>query len=80
MKHQYTINKHRALSLQTFQAFVGATNDPRTKDAVLLEATRAVFANTATGFAESGSSSDSGIQFVEIGKTVAEQAADKATS
>lgn len=80
MKHQYTINKHRALSLQTFQAFVGATSDPRTKDAVLLEATHAVFGNTPTGFAESGKSGDSGIQFVEIGKSVAEGTADKATS
>ena len=29
LKHQVTINKHRALSLQTFQAFVGERSDQR---------------------------------------------------
>ena len=80
LKHQVTVNKHRALSLQTFQAFVGATKDPRTKDAVLMEATRAIFGNTATGFADPAHTSESGIQFLQIGKSVAEKAADEATS
>ena len=80
LKHQVTVNKHRALSLQTFQAFVGATKDPRTKDAVLMEATRAIFGNTATGFADPAHTSESGIRVLEIGKSVAEKEADEATS
>ncbi len=80
LKHQVTVNKHRALSLQTFQAFVGATKDARIKDAVLMEATRAIFGNTATGFADPAQKTEGGIQFMEIGKSVAEKAADEATS
>lgn len=80
LMHQATINRHRALSLRTFQAFVAATDDDRIKDSVLMAATRAVFSNVPTGLVdESGTKQDSGVQFVEIGKSAAEKAADAAT-
>ena len=67
--HQSTVNKHKALSLKTFQAFVGATNDPYVKDAVLMAATKSIFSNVPTGFAEPSNDHDSGINFVEFGKS-----------
>ncbi len=52
LMHQRSINRHRALSLKTFQAFVKATDDPVTRDAVLTAATKSIFANVPTGFVE----------------------------
>ena len=69
--HQAAVNEHRGLSVSTLQAFVAASDDPRTRDAVLLEATRAVFARAATGYvAEDGEQQGEGIRFIEIGKAV----------
>ena len=67
--HQTSVNRHRALSLQTFQAFVEATDDSRTRDAVLLAATKSIFANVSTGLVgERPNVEDPSIQFLEIGK------------
>ena len=41
--------------------------------------TKAIFGKSATGFADPAQTSESGIQFLEIGKSVAEKAADEAT-
>lgn len=70
LMHQSATNRHRALSLQTFQAFVVATADPQIKDAVLLEATRSIFAIGITGYVDSGSgSTDSEARVIEIVKS-----------
>lgn len=53
-KHLGALNKHRANSLQTFQAFVQATEDPQVRDAVLIQAARAIFDSGPTGFVSSG--------------------------
>ena len=45
-----SVNKHRAISLRTLQAFHKAANDPAAKDAVVLEAARAVYENVPTGY------------------------------
>ena len=67
--HQASTNRHRALSLQTFQAFVEATPDARTRDAVLLAATKSIFANVSTGLVgERTNVEDPSVQFLEIGK------------
>ena len=47
--HQSVLNRHKALGLQTFQAFSAAADDPVTKDAVLIETTRAIFSPPSTG-------------------------------
>lgn len=71
--HQASVNRHRALSLQTFQAFVKATDNDRTRDAVLLAATKSIFSNVSTGLAgERASGEDPSIQFLEIGKQAME--------
>ena len=45
-----SVNKHRGMSLQTLQAFHRAADDPAAKDAVVLEAARAVYENVPTGY------------------------------
>ena len=48
--HLANVNKHRAVSLQSLQAFHQAAADPVAKDAVVLEAARAVYENVPSGF------------------------------
>ena len=45
-----SVNKHRAVSLQTLEAFLEAPRDPAARDAVVLEAARAVYENVPTGY------------------------------
>ena len=61
LKHQAAINKHRALSLQTFQAFSNAASDQHTKDAVLMETTRSIFARASTGYINQNSESSDNV-------------------
>lgn len=49
-RHNYTVNKHRQNSLRTFEAFVEAASDEPTKNAVLLQATQAIFSPQTTGY------------------------------
>lgn len=66
LTHQATVNRHRALSLKTFQTFVEGTDDPQVRDAVLVAATNTVFANVPTGFVETGSDKSSKVN-VDLG-------------
>jgi len=50
LKHQSAVNRHRALSLQTFESFTSAAHDQHVKDAVLLEATKTIFSHHTTGY------------------------------
>ena len=69
-KHLAIINKHRANSLKTFQAFTKAADNDQARDAVLLETTRAIFGITATGYLDSDSqSSDVGTRIIELIKS-----------
>lgn len=68
--HQSTVNRHRALSLQTFQAFSNAASDVQTKDAVLLQTTKAIFNDASTGFIDgTHTGSDNDIKIFEIVKS-----------
>ena len=65
--HLATINKHRSLSLQTFQTFVSAASQDRTRDYVLKAATNCIFSNVPTGFVDTrGKGSESTVQLTEI--------------
>ena len=68
MRHLAIINNHRAISLLTLQAFSNAANDVQVKDAVLLEATRAVFGTVPTGFVNANLDSD--LKLVEIARNI----------
>lgn len=72
-KHQAAVNRHRGNALKTFQAFVKATSDESTRNAVLLETTRSIFALTNTGYLDSGSESTSGgsLSILEVVKSIA---------
>jgi hypothetical protein len=71
LMHLSTINGHRALSIQTLQAFVGAVENVQLKDAVVLEASRAIFGNVPTGYIDaSNTSSDGDIKLFEIVKNL----------
>lgn len=70
LRHQRSINRHRALSLKTFQAFVEATDDPATRDAVLMAATKSIFSNVPTGFVdERAASQDASVNVLEVGRS-----------
>lgn len=73
LKHQATNNRHRALSLQTFQAFSAAASDDATRDAVLLETTRSIFSNTSTGYIESPPAQDPQTRIIEVARMVSNE-------
>lgn len=53
-RHLGVVNRHRQNSLSTFETFVEAADDTKTKDAVLLEATRCIFSPSVTGYLGKG--------------------------
>jgi hypothetical protein len=72
-KHLATTNKHRANALLTFQAFIQATEDEATKNAVLLETTRSIFAITNSGLIDGydgGGSDGGGLRILEVIKNM----------
>lgn len=48
--HNQIVNEHRRDALKTFRAFVEATSDDATKDAVLVQATHSIFSHRPSGF------------------------------
>lgn len=74
-KHQATVNRYKAHALRTFQAFVQASDNPSVRDAVLMETTRAIFAQSQSGYLRTDVPADSGSKIVEIIKGGAESAA-----
>ena len=64
--HVYTLNKHRANSLQSFQAFVNSTVDPQTRDIVLIQITRYIFQAGQTGYVSSKDGSGAGMETIKI--------------
>ncbi len=71
--HLYTLNKHRENSLKTFQAFVESSNDPKIKDAVLIQATKAIFAAGDTGYISSKGGTITGMEIIKIVDQVKEK-------
>ena len=77
--HQAAVNRHRALSLMTFQAFAKSTSDPHVKDSVLMAATKSIFASVSTGFVDQVESQEQGVNFVKFGKSAGEKLVDEAS-
>ncbi len=66
-KHQAATNRHRANALKTFQAFVKAAADDASRDAVLMETTRSIFAIAPSGYlGEPDASANDGMKIVEL--------------
>lgn len=59
-------NRHRDKALRTFETFAAASTDNSTRDAVLLEATRSIFAPGATGLVDSGESAPGPAALLEV--------------
>lgn len=75
-KHQSSANKFKSNALKTFQAFVNATDDVAVRDAVLIETTRAIFSESATGYiGGEGSGTDKSTKIVEVVKNGAQTSA-----
>ena len=73
--HLASVNKHRAVSLQTLQAFHRAAADEAAKDAVVLEAARAVYENVPSGYiARQGGGPGGSARTLEVIKGTARQA------
>lgn len=71
LMHQAAIYRQRSLSIQTLQAFAAAVADPMMKDAVVMEAARSIFGNTATGYIDaSPSGSDGDVRLFEVAKNL----------
>lgn len=71
VKHQVATNNHRANALKTFQAFIKASSDNATRDAVLLETTRSIFAIAPSGYLDTSepAATDAGTKVMEIFKS-----------
>lgn len=71
-QHLYTVNKQRAHALRTFQAFYQSTDDEPTKNAVLLETTRSIFAITPSGYIDAqDQQNDGSLKILEVIKNIA---------
>lgn len=69
-RHLAVVNLHRQSALKTFEAFVKASaSDEQTKNAVLLEATRCIFAPSNTGYLGADEENPSS-RIIEIFKNV----------
>jgi hypothetical protein len=65
--HNEAVNKRKATALKTFNAFVQASHDPATKDAVLTTTTQAIFASDLSGYLfREPERSSGGLQLLEI--------------
>lgn len=72
--HNYIINKNKQNALSTFETFVKATDNEEIKNAVLLQTTKSIFANTASGYLKNEASGDDSSQIIEIVKDVSKLA------
>lgn len=72
--HLSAVNRHRATSIQTLQAFLAAATDGAARDAVVMEAARAVYENVPTGYlAKEGTDRGGGAsRTVELVKSVSD--------
>jgi hypothetical protein len=64
--HLHTLNKHRENSLKSFQSFVEATDDPKIKDMVLIQATKAIFEAGDTGYISSKTEGITNMETIKI--------------
>lgn len=63
--HNYVVNRHRRNALASFQTFVEGASKPDVKDAVLMQATHAIFTPQDSGFAK-GEIPNPASQVVEV--------------
>ena len=64
--HLFMLNRHKANCLSAIDAVVESSDDPRTREAVLMQATRAIFELNDTGFISSKEKEITGLESVRI--------------
>ncbi len=64
--HNEIVNQHRRNALLTFEAFVAASADDQTKEAVLLRATECVFGHQVSGFSDPGRDDGGSSRLLEV--------------
>ncbi len=69
-RHNQVTNKHRQNALSTFEAFVKASEDVGTKDAVLLRSTETIFSAGQTGYLIEDKESAPNTQVLEIFRNI----------
>ena len=78
-KQQVVVNRHRAHSIRTFQAFAKAAHDPAVKDAVLTKAVECVFVHVSTGLTRQDGSPSKNQISVDLGKALDRTVASQRT-
>ena len=68
--HNQIVNEHRRDALKSFRAFVEATSDAATKNAVLVQATHSIFSHRPTGFGHQENDSTPSSHMLELTKGV----------
>ncbi|MEP0706588.1 MAG: hypothetical protein ABJL17_03715 [Parvibaculum sp.] len=66
LAHEAAVNKHRANALSTFRTFVDASSEQDVRNAVLLEATRAIFSQAPSGYLDKSDNSGSDNRVTEV--------------
>ena len=80
-KHNAIVNKHRQNALMTYRTMVDATDDPGSREAVLIQAAACIYGMENTGYAPKGEGSGvSGRSMVEIMSRPVMQGAATASS
>ena len=64
--HNHVVNRHRHNALQTFETFREASDDPETRNAVLLAATSCIFTPQVSGFSSKEAESSPSPQILEL--------------
>lgn len=65
-RHNMIVNRHRENALSTFKLFSEAAQDPDTRNAVLMEATKAVFAQAPSGYLKAANETNPSTHIVEL--------------
>ncbi|MGC3961572.1 MAG: hypothetical protein QM813_27700 [Verrucomicrobiota bacterium] len=71
LAHNVIVNRHRQTALTTFSVFVNSTEDTSTKNAVLIQATQAIFAPQPSGYLKNDTEMPQVNQITEIVRGVA---------
>ena len=66
VRDNFVINRLRQNALSTFETFVKAARDDQTKDAVLVQATRSIFASQTSGYLKGENDPPQANQIIEV--------------
>jgi hypothetical protein len=69
-RHNFIVNRHRQIALNSFQTFVSSTDNEQVKDAVLMQATQSIFALGISGYIQNEPEPDAASKIIEIVKNV----------